>query len=112
MTARGTWKSWEGRVGKQLGGRRIPVTGIDRAGADVITPMFHAQLKLRKALPEWLFDWLGGIVQDAKPTGKIGILILRKPRQEDAEALVVMRYGDFRDLFGTPKSMQFVEDGE
>lgn len=78
------------------------MTGIDRHGADVVTPMFHCQLKLRRALPQWLFDWLGGIVADATPKGKVGILILRKPRQEDAEALVVMRYGDFRDLHGGP----------
>lgn len=87
-------------MGQQLGGRRIPVTGIDRHGADVVTPMFHAQLKLRNSLPQWLFDWLRGIVADATPQGKVGVLILRKPRQDDAEALVVMRYGDFRDLHG------------
>jgi hypothetical protein len=69
----------------------------------VVTPMFHCQLKLRNSLPDWLFDWLGGIVADAKPHGKVGILLLRKPRQDDAEALVVMRYADFCDLHGTPK---------
>jgi hypothetical protein len=100
VTQRGTWKAYERRVAADLGGRRIPVTGIDRAGADVVTPMFHAQLKLRKALPVWLFDWLGGIVADAQPSGKVGILILRKPRQEDIDALVVMRYGDFVELHG------------
>jgi hypothetical protein len=100
MTARGTWKAYELRVAKHLGGRRIPVTGLDRHGADVVTPMFHCQVKLRKALPAWLFAWLDGIVADAKPAGKVGILLLRKPRQDDAEALVVMRYADFCDLHG------------
>lgn len=103
MTARSTWKGWEWRVGKQLGGRRIPVTGIDRHGADVVTEMFNVQLKLRRSLPAWLFDWLGGIVQTT-PKGKVGILLLRKPRQEDADALVVMRYADFRDLHGKPEA--------
>ena len=101
MTARNTWKGWERRVASHLGGRRIPVTGIDRYEADVVTSMFHVQLKLRKALPDWLFDWLGGIVANAEPHGKVGVLLLRKPRQDDAEALVVMRYSDFRDLHGT-----------
>lgn len=101
MTARNTWKHWEWRVGCELGGRRIPVTGIDRHGADVVTPMFHCQLKLRKALPQWLFDWLSGIVADASAHNKVGVLILRTPRQRDAEALVVMRYGDFKDLHGS-----------
>ena len=100
MTARGTWKAYEGRVAKDLGGRRIPVTGIDRHGADVVTPMFHVQVKLRRALPVWLWSWLAGIQGDAKPQGKVGVLVLRRPRQDDAEGLVVMSYGDFVDLHG------------
>lgn len=100
MTARGTWKAYELRVAKRLGGRRIPVTGIDRDGADVVTSMFHVQVKLRKALPAWLWTWLAGIVATATPEGKVGILLLRKPRQDDAEALVIMRYADFVDLHG------------
>jgi hypothetical protein len=103
MTARGTWKAYELRVAKDLGGRRIPVTGIDRHGADVTTGLFHVQVKLRRALPAWLWDWLDGIRGDATSAGKVGVLILRKPRQEDVDALVVMSYGDFCDLHGTPK---------
>lgn len=102
MTARSTWKGWEWRVGKQLGGQRIPVTGIDRFGADVVTPMFHCQLKLRNSLPSWLWSWMGGICSTT-PDGKVGILILRKPRQDNAEALVIMRYGDFVQLHGKPE---------
>lgn len=103
MTARATWKGYERRVARDLGGRRIPVTGIDRHGADVVTDMFHCQLKLRKALPSWLWEWMAGIVGTATDAGKVGVLILRKPRQDDAEALVVMRYADFCDLHGTPR---------
>jgi hypothetical protein len=69
----------------------------------VVTPMFHCQLKLRNSLPAWLWDWLSGIRGDATPAGKVGVLILRKPRQEDVDALVVMSYGDFVDLHGVPK---------
>jgi hypothetical protein len=103
VTARGTWKAAELRVAKDLGGRRIPVTGLDRDGADVVTPMFHVQIKLRKALPVWLWAWLAGIRGDAKPHGKVGILVLKKPRQDDREALVVMSFADFCDLHGAPK---------
>ena len=28
----------------------------------------------------------------------MGVLVLRKPRQEDVDGLVVMRYGDFIEL--------------
>lgn len=100
MTARGTWKDYESRVAKDLGGKRIPVTGIDRDGADVVTPLFHVQVKLRKALPSWLWHWLSGIVGTASEAGKIGVLILRKPRMEDNDALVILRYRDFEALHG------------
>jgi hypothetical protein len=99
MTARSTWKAFERVIAADLNGRRIPVTGIDRHGADVVTPMFYAQAKLRKSLPAWLFDWLGGIC-GTTPDGKIGILILRTPRMRNADALVVMRYCDFVSLHG------------
>jgi hypothetical protein len=100
MTTRSTWKASERLVARDLGGRRIPVTGIDRDGADVITPMFHVQVKLRASLPAWLWRWLGGIRNDALPEGKVGILILKKPRQRAADGLVVMSYSDFVDLHG------------
>ena len=69
-------------------------------GADVVSGLFHVQVKLRRSLPQWLWDWLGGIVGDAAPHKKIGVLVLKKPRQRDAEGLVVLRYGDFVDLVG------------
>jgi hypothetical protein len=72
MTQRGTWKAAERRVAEDLGGQRIPVTGIDRDGADVVTPLFHCQVKLRKALPVWLWTWLAGIRGDATPAGRLG----------------------------------------
>jgi len=100
MTSRSTWKGSERRVAKDLGGKRIPVTGVDRDGADVITPIFHIQVKLRKTLPAWLWVWMNGIAGDAEPHGKIGLLILKKPRQRDVDSLVAMRYGDFIDLHG------------
>jgi hypothetical protein len=103
LTARATWKAAERRVAEDLGGRRIPVTGIDRHGADVVTPLFHVQVKLRKALPAWLWEWLEGIRNDANPQGKVGIVVLKKPRQKDTDGLVVMSYADFCDLHGTPK---------
>lgn len=109
MTARNTWKGAERRVAADLGGTRVPVTGIDRDGADVVTPLFHVQVKLRKALPAWLWGWLDGIRGDAKPHGKVGLLILKKPRQRDCEGLVVLAYGDFVELCGTPPAQDAVD---
>lgn len=101
MTARGTWKRDEAEIAHALGGRRIPVTGIDRDGADVITPLFHIQAKLRRSLPKWLWTWLSGICATTAP-GKVGVLILRTPRMRRSEALVVLRFQDFVDLHGQP----------
>ena len=58
------------------------------------------EVKLRKSLPVWLWAWLDGIRGTARPKGKIGLLILKKPRQRDTEGLVVLAYGDFIDLVG------------
>ena len=111
MTARNTWKAAERRVAADLGGRRIPVTGIDRDGADVVTAMFDVQVKLRNSLPAWLWGWLGGIQQTAKGSGRVGILVLKKPRQRDCDGLVVMGYQDFVDLHGTPQGETSREEG-
>jgi hypothetical protein len=100
VTARATWKSYERRVAADLGGVRIPVTGIDRHGADVVTPLFDVQVKLRRSLPAWLWRWLAGIVATAEGHGKVGVLVLRTPRMEDRDALVVLRMTDWRDLHG------------
>ena len=39
----------------------------------------------------------------AKPAGKVGVLVLKKPRQRDTDGLVVLSYADFVDLHGTPE---------
>ena len=53
-----------------------------------------------RALPAWLWRWLGGIVATAQPKGKIGLLVLRTPRMPDADALVVLRMADWVALTG------------
>jgi len=65
-----------------------------------VTPLFCVQAKLRKSLPVWLWQWMSGIV-GSTPIEKVGILVLMKPGQEQKDALVVLRYGDFVDLCGS-----------
>ncbi len=98
MSDRG-WKKVERRMAKDMGVTRIPVTG-ERNGADFSTPMFCFQSKCRGMLPSWLFEWLDGICGTAKRDDKIGVLILKKPRMRDAEALVVLRWADWVQLHG------------
>lgn len=93
------WKQFERRMCVDVGTQRIPVTG-EREGADGATSLFAFQFKLRRSLPGWLWTWLGGIVAHAEPKGKVGVLVLKKPRMRDEEALVVVRWKDWVDLHG------------
>lgn len=106
MTARNTWKAEERRIADDLGGKRIPVTGIDRDAADVVTPLFLVQSKLRASLPVWLWSWLYPIAAIAAEQGRIGILVLRKPKMRNEDALVIMRYRDFLQLHDVVKPEQ------
>jgi hypothetical protein len=96
------WKRFETRVAKALNGQRIPVTGIDRDGADVVTPMFHVQTKRRNGMPSYLREWLDGICLTAKCAQKIGVVIWTSPGKRDESAVVVMRLSDFIELHGCP----------
>lgn len=48
-----SWKAFERRIAKRMGGKRIPVTG-ERDGADVVAGPFVYQAKLRRGLPSYL----------------------------------------------------------
>ncbi len=83
-----------------MGVERQPVTG-ERDGADNAQhPRFCFQFKLRRMPPVWLWTWLAGIVGTAERAGKIGVLVIKRPRQNDAEALVILRWGDWVALHG------------
>lgn len=97
MTDRG-WKQAERRLARDMGVERIPVTG-ERHGADARTELFAFQFKVRKVIPAWLFEWLSGIRANAG--GRIGILVLKRPRMRDEDAVVVLSWGDWVDLHGT-----------
>ena len=83
-----------------LNGRRIPVTGIDRHGADVETPLFSVQVKRGRRFPSYFTDWLGGICGTAKAAGKIGLIVWNAKGCRDSEAVVLMRMADFVSLCG------------
>ena len=93
------WKQFERRMAKDVGTTRIPVTG-ERLGSDASNALFCFQFKLRRIIPIWLFQWVGGIVETAARQGKVGVLVLKRPRMDDTEALVVVRWKDWVDLHG------------
>ena len=101
-----TWKNCERRFAKKLGGRRIPVTG-ERDGIDIDAGPFVYQLKVRKGMPSYLDKWLDGIVGQAAmrdwETGQsvhTGVVIWKPPGDLDDDAVVVLRFKDWRDLHG------------
>lgn len=99
-----TWKKAERAVAIALGGERIPVTGIDRDGADVVTELFHVQVKHRRSIPAYLGEWLSGIRGTAQAQGKVGIVVLHVPGTEYRDAVVLVSLSDFQDLHGPVRS--------
>jgi hypothetical protein len=101
MKAR-SWKAAETRFARDVGRERKPCDG-SRAGADFEDAMFCYQLKVRRVLPAWLWTWLRGVQSTGGSSARIGrVLVLKHPRQADAEALVVLSWRDWRDLHGSP----------
>lgn len=105
------WKAFELRCAKRLGGRRRPVTGIDRGDGDAYNAMFEAQCKLRKGVPSYLREWLDGIVASAAARDRVGVVVWKEPGtgRPDDDALVVMRWKDFVELHGEPPSADAVD---
>ena len=95
-----SWKAFERRLAKRLGGKRIPVTG-ERDGADVIAGPFCYQAKLRRGVPSYLRSWLRGIVSASERKGSIGIVVWKAPNGRDDDAVVLLRLKDWADLHGS-----------
>jgi hypothetical protein len=86
-----------------MGVERQAVTG-ERDGADNQPhPRFCFQFKLRGALPDWLWGWLGGIQETAERQDKIGVLVLKQPGMRDDHAIVMLSWKDWVALHGEAK---------
>ena len=93
------WKQFERRCAKAVGTTRIPVTG-ERDGADAMDGMFAYQFKLGRRFPAYLDEWLRGIVASGGRHGRVGVVVWKPKGVRDENAVVVMRFKDFRDLHG------------
>lgn len=100
MADRG-WKRAERMAARDMGTERIPVTG-ERHGADFMDAIACYQLKVRRALPVWLFRWLDGIVATGVRHGKAGVLVLNRPHRRRGDALVILTWRAWCDLHGVP----------
>ena len=95
-----SWKAFERRVAKRVGGRRIPVTG-ERDGADVIGGPFVYQAKLRRGMPSYLRTWLQGITDAGERSGgATGVVVWKAPGGRDDDAVVLLRLKDWQDWHG------------
>ena len=94
-----SWKAFERRIAKRMGGRRIPCTG-EKAGVDVDAGPFQYQCKLRKGVPAYLRDWLSGIVEAGARRGSVGVVVWKAPNARDDDAVVLLRLRDWEDLHG------------
>ena len=94
-----SWKAFERRLARRVGGKRIPVTG-ERGGADVEAGRFCYQAKLRRRLPSYLREWLRGIVSAGDRNGSIGVVVWKAPNGRDDDAVVVLRLRDWQALHG------------
>jgi hypothetical protein len=72
------WKAHERMIAKLLGGQRQPNTG--RPSADVLSPRWACEVKLRSRLPLWLERGLGQAEAAAKEMGLEPLLVIVCPQ--------------------------------
>lgn len=95
------WKQYERLVAALIGGRRRPVTGIDRGDGDAFTDMIEVQCKhrLSEPPPQRLLTWLDDIRKTAQARGRVGVVAWKRPGVGDpGESVVVMQLRDFAAL--------------
>lgn len=92
------WKRTEREVAAALGGRRVPVTG--RRGADVEHPTLAPEVKSRAELPRWLVEAVAQARAGAAE-GRLPIVVLHQVGDRHGEDLVVVRFADWCDWFGS-----------
>lgn len=103
-----SWKGAETRFARDVGSERKPCDG-SRDGADFEDGLAVYQLKVRKSIPGWLWGWLTGIRTTGLLSKKIGVLVLKHPRQQDTDALVVLTWRDWVALHGDARKGQHGE---
>lgn len=96
-----SWKRVERWFARDLGGQRVPITGrqgAERMSKDIEVPYpLWVDVKSRLSCPKSLWSWLENVVDNAPPA-KIPLLILHRPHMRYGEAVVVMRYRDFKEV--------------
>ena len=100
MTPDRRWKAVERSVAEKLGGERVPVTGRQRGSApDVSHGTLSIEVKDRKALPKWISEAMEQAIASQRGD-QIPIVVLHEKGMRANDNLVMIRLGDWVDLFG------------
>lgn len=100
MTARVTWKAFERRVARLLGGTRVPVSGRTRGDApDIEHPLYALEVKLRKNRPRFLEEAMSQAKACARP-GQIPVVVVGAKNRDIKRSFVVVELEDFADWWG------------
>ena len=102
------WKSTERTVAKKLGGERVPVSGRQRGAAPDCTSaggLLSVEVKDRKALPKWISEAMEQAIAGQREN-QIPIVVLHERGMRANDNLVMIRLGDWVDLFGNLRTTE------
>jgi hypothetical protein len=89
------WKKFERRIAGKLGGRRVRAG--ERELEDIEHPILSVEAKLFKSVPVCMEGPMEQAERNA-PKGKIPMVCMKKNGRLDDNALVFMRFKDFKRL--------------
>jgi len=96
-THKSTWKSFERRVAKKLGGKRNPLSGMNSGKpGDVRHSVFTVEWKLRASCI--IYKWLDKVKEEAISENKIPLLVVKQKHQKGEYA--ILELDNFVDLIG------------
>lgn len=95
--ARKMWKDFERALAAYFRGIRIPVMGQEVDGRDVESRCgrFDYQAKRVLSAPKTVRRWLDGIRMTADRRDRIGLVVIKAPGEDRAEAMVVLQASDW-----------------
>lgn len=99
------WKDVERRVAKDFCGVRLGPVG--KTLCDVISSRFAIEVKERADYPNWLYEALGQAMIAGEKTRRIPLVVLHLKGGRYEDDMVVMRSGDFRQLFPEDKQLDY-----
>ena len=91
-THKSTWKAFERKIAKLMGGARVGCTG--HSAVDVQHPRYEIECKLRQKLA--IASWFEQVKKHSDKSGKIPLLMCRQKHKHTV--FVTMRMEDFLAL--------------